>query len=114
MMRGDAVMTSHCAKARLKLAGIAVVLALALLVMGPFSVALGIHHLLAEADHDGHQHSDSDICQWVQHHSGESLFFDPPRVEAFLIPVVHRFLEPSLLLTTWLCKASQSRAPPVC
>ncbi len=40
----------------------------AMLVMAPFGVALGVHHQLAAADHDGHQHSDFDLCQWVQHH----------------------------------------------
>ena len=40
----------------------------AMLVMAPFGVALGVHHQLAAADHDGHQHSDFDLCQWVQYH----------------------------------------------
>lgn len=44
----------------------------AVLVMAPFGVALSVHHQLAEADHDGHQHSDFDLCQWVQYHGTSS------------------------------------------
>ena len=56
------------------------------LVLGPFSTALAVHHALAEADHDGHQHSDHDLCQWVQHHTGSSLTADPPALHALLQP----------------------------
>lgn len=28
----------------------------------PFAGALEVHHIFAEADHDGHEHSDFDLC----------------------------------------------------
>ncbi len=54
-------------------ARLSIVLSLALLVLGAFGPALEIHHVLAPADHDGHHHSDNDLCQWVQCHTGSSL-----------------------------------------
>jgi hypothetical protein len=48
-------------------------LVVVLLAIAPFAAALEIHHALAEADHDGHEHSDHDLCQWVQHHSASSV-----------------------------------------
>jgi hypothetical protein len=48
-------------------------LVLLLLVIAPFAVALEVHHALAAADHDGHEHSDTDLCQWVQYHTANSL-----------------------------------------
>jgi hypothetical protein len=40
----------------------------AMLTLGPMTAVLQVHHLLGEADQDGHQHSESDLCQWVLHH----------------------------------------------
>lgn len=44
-----------------------------LLGLAPFAVAQDVHHELAAADHDGHEHSETDLCQWVQHHTAGSL-----------------------------------------
>ena len=64
---------------------IALLLVTLLLAMAPFAAALEIHHELAAADHDGHEHSDdTDLCQWVQYHTGHSLIGDVPVPCAFL------------------------------
>jgi hypothetical protein len=55
---------------------LALALALVLLSSIPFVQALEIHHVFAEVDYDGHQHSDDDLCQWVQHHTSNSLVWD--------------------------------------
>jgi hypothetical protein len=62
--------------------------ALILLLLGimPFAAALGVHHELAAADHDGHEHSDSDLCQWVQHNTGQSVLTVVLSVQRFLVP----------------------------
>ena len=52
---------------------VAVSLVLLLLAIAPFAVAQDVHHELAAADHDGHEHSDTDLCQWLQHHTAGSL-----------------------------------------
>ncbi len=60
--------------------GLVLTLALVLLSSIPFGQALEIHHLFADVDHDGHQHSDFDLCQWMQHHTASSLVWDAPRL----------------------------------
>ncbi len=86
---------------------IAVILGLA-----PFAVAQDVHHELAAADHDGHEHSDTDLCQWVQHHTAGSLDCDVPRL-AFCELVWHRTLSAeSVLLSLDAASAGPSRAPP--
>ncbi|PJA77845.1 MAG: hypothetical protein CO149_07255 [Nitrospirae bacterium CG_4_9_14_3_um_filter_51_5] len=59
---------------------VSLVLVLGLLLLSsiPFVPALEIHHLFADVDHDGHQHSDFDLCQWIQHHTSNSLVWDVP------------------------------------
>jgi hypothetical protein len=51
-------------------------LGLVLLSSSPFVQALEIHHLFAEVDHDEHQHSDADLCQWIQNHTANSPIGD--------------------------------------
>jgi hypothetical protein len=61
-------------------AGLALSLVLVFVATVPFGHALEIHHIFSEIDHDGHQHSDFDLCQWVQQHTGNSLAWDVPRL----------------------------------
>jgi hypothetical protein len=92
--------------------GLALILGLVLLSSIPFVHALEIHHLFADVDHDGHQHSDFDLCQWIQHHTANSLVWDTPRLSHW--SVVAGFLpldreETYLSLTFPLCNP---RGPP--
>jgi len=92
--------------------GIALLLVTLLLAMAPFAAALEIHHELAAADHDGHEHSDTDLCQWVQYHTGHSLTGDVPVPCVFL---AHGPPQPSpapVLLSQSLPTSRASRAPP--
>ena len=83
-----------------------------LLGLAPFAVAQDVHHELAAADHDGHEHSDTDLCQWVQHHTAGSLDVDAPRL-AFCELVRHRALPAeSVLLSQDFFSVGPSRAPP--
>ncbi len=89
-----------------------IVLAAVLLTLAPFGTALEIHHALAAADHDGHQHSDNDLCQWVQYHTGSSLTADPPILHSLHRPQ-HYLTGPVLtLLSANLVGRSLSRGPP--
>src|SRR5438094_9533982 len=92
---------------------VALALALTLLALAPFAAALEVHHALAAADFDGHQHSDSDLCQWVQHHTGSSLLVCAPAVESHVTLEEHQFQPPRILLSIRLVQAGSSRAPPV-
>ena len=93
-------------------AGLSAGLILLLLVLAPFAVAQDVHHELAAADTDGHEHSDNDLCQWVQHHTAGSLDFDASRLvfrelaQPYELPV-----EPPLL-SAELSTVGPSRAPP--
>lgn len=92
---------------------VAVFVAWILLVLAPFAGALAVHHELAAADHDGHQHSEFDLCQWVQHHTNGSVQSDLPAVESFLGPGLHQVPEPPALLSVGLTRQGQPRAPPL-
>ncbi len=47
-----------------------------LLFSVPFGLALEVHHLFSEIDHDGHEHAEHDLCTWVEHHIGGSYVQD--------------------------------------
>ncbi len=49
------------------------VVGLCLLIFPPFVATLELHHALGEADEDGHQHSEADLCSWVQSHTSSSV-----------------------------------------
>ncbi len=93
-------------------AGLSSGLIVLLLVLAPFAVAQDVHHELAAADTDGHEHSDNDLCQWVQHHTAGSLDFDAPKPDfCELVQLYELPVEPPLLSAV-LSTAGPSRAPP--
>lgn len=92
---------------------VALFVACLLLAMAPFAAALEIHHELAAADHDGHEHSDTDLCQWVQYHTGHSLIGDAPVPCAFLAHAPPQVLRAPILVSQSLPASGSSRAPPL-
>jgi len=88
-------------------------LAGAVLVLAPFAVALEVHHELAAADQDGHQHSDTDLCQWVQHHTSNSLQALLPAVESFFTSAFAPAHPPFVVLSFHSRDSSSPRAPPL-
>ena len=110
-MVGESDMKRYARPARLR-AGVSLGLIVLLLTIAPFAVAQDVHHELAAADHDGHEHSDTDLCQWVQHHTAGSL-----DVDVFHLSVCDlvRNQDPpveSVLLSVDLSVVGPSRAPP--
>jgi hypothetical protein len=92
--------------------GVAIGMVCLMLGLAPFAVAQDVHHELAAADSDGHEHSDTDICQWVQHHTAGSVDFDSPKL-VFREPVRQQELpSDSVLLPVALSLIGPSRAPP--
>jgi len=83
-----------------------------LLALAPFAVALEVHHELAAADQDGHQHSDTDLCQWVQHHTGNSLLADAPALHALYVPVQWSQPVSQIFPALNLPGSATPRAPP--
>lgn len=93
-------------------AGIAPGLIVILLGLAPLAVAQDVHHELAAADTDGHEHSDSDLCQWVQHHTAGSLGVEAPVLTALELVWDQPFLVESVLPSATLAFIGPSRAPP--
>lgn len=83
-----------------------------ILGLAPFAVAQDVHHELAAADTDGHEHSDTDICQWVQHHIAGSLDLDVPRLATCDLIRQQDPPSESILLSSTLSFVGPSRAPP--
>ena len=78
----------------------------------PFAHALEIHHLFAEIDHDAHQHSDFDLCQWVKKHTSNTLAWDLPRVSHGSLGSLFFFPENPLIYDALSVFLSYSRGPP--
>ena len=83
-----------------------------LLCQSPLSLVLEIHHVFAEVDHDGHEHSDFDLCQWVQQHSSGSIIIDPPRLTTLVSGEFERSFHPENFIFSSLVRSIGSRAPP--
>lgn len=90
----------------------AMVLVILLLGIAPFSVAQDVHHELAAADHDGHEHSDTDLCQWVKHHTAGFLDVGAPLFTAQALVDLLELPADSVLLSFELSTPGPSRAPP--
>lgn len=91
---------------------VAIGLILLLLAIAPFAVAQDVHHELAVADHDGHEHSDTDLCQWVKHHTAGFLDVGVPYFTAQELAALLEFPADSVLLPFELSTLGPSRAPP--
>jgi hypothetical protein len=99
-------------KRRLSILPLFWILGLSLVAFPPLAATLELHHALGEADQDGHQHSASDLCSWVQSHASSSIvgrapaLVSQPAAPAPETPCGDRLVE-HLLLTTL-----PARAPP--
>ena len=91
---------------------VAIGLVLLLLAIAPFAVAQDVHHELAAADHDGHEHSDTDLCQWVKHHTAGFLDLGAPLFTAQELVDLLELPADSVLLSFELSTPGPSRAPP--
>ena len=92
--------------------GVALGMICIILGLAPFAVAQDVHHELAAADTDGHEHSDTDICQWVQHHIAGSVDLDLPRLSVCDLVRQQECPSEHILLSSTLSLVGPSRAPP--
>ncbi len=89
-------------------------LLLLLLIEMPFFSVLGVEHVLANAEPDGHAHSEFDLCDWLQIQTTGSLTFHVDLLSQIVLGLsenVHQATvvidkQPSLFL-------SSPRAPPL-
>jgi hypothetical protein len=86
---------------------------LLLLALAPFAVAQDVHHELAAADTDGHEHSDTDLCQWVQQHTSGSVDLGGPIFSAWELVSQYDHPPQSVLLSVECVSIGPSRAPPL-
>jgi hypothetical protein len=93
--------------------GLALGLIAVLLSLAPFAVAQDVHHELAAADTDGHEHSDTDLCQWVQHHTAGSIDLGGPPCSAFEIVGSYQVPAKAQLFSVDFPSVGPSRAPPL-
>lgn len=93
-------------------AGVALGMICIILGLAPFAVAQDVHHELAAPDSDGHEHSDTDICQWVQHHIAGSLDLDLPLLAVCDVVRHQELPSESVLLSAAPSLVCPSRAPP--
>jgi len=116
MLRSSPAMTRRTSILRLPWffqGSVAIGIVLLLLAIAPFAVAQDVHHELAAADHDGHEHSDTDLCQWLQHHTAGSLDVGAPLLTAQKLVVLLELPADSVLLSSELFTPGPSRAPPL-
>ena len=92
--------------------GLSLALIALLLALAPFAVAQDVHHELAAADTDGHEHSETDLCQWVQHHTSGSIDLGGLPCSAFELVSSYEILPPVSLLSVDFPSTGPSRAPP--
>ncbi|MCP9439345.1 MAG: hypothetical protein NNA20_07510 [Nitrospira sp.] len=92
--------------------GLSIGLVVLLLVLAPFAVAQDVHHALAAADTDGHEHSAHDICQWVDDHIAGSIDCDLPRLTPGDLVWSPVSTADDALLSATLSLIGPSRAPP--
>jgi len=91
---------------------IAILVGLVFFCLLPFSGALEIHHVFAEVDHDGHEHSDFDLCQWVQQHANGIFTFEKPLTEVLPLVVFQEKFSRNPLFVSLLGLLFQLPRPP--
>lgn len=79
----------------------------------PFAGALEVHHIFAEADHDGHEHSDFDLCQWVQAHGSGSVDLDHAGIEIPLPVDQEQWFSAKVFFPSITLTSQGSRGPPL-
>ena len=83
-----------------------------LIALTPVGVTLELHHALGAEDADGHEHSDTDLCQWIQHHIGTSVLTGVPDAVSFGLIARQDSQFYDLYSPTRFSQAGPPRGPP--
>ncbi len=78
----------------------------------PFASALEVHHIFGEVDHDGHEHSDFDLCQWVQAHGSGSIDLDHADIGISIQVERGQWVTTEIILSSIARSSQESRGPP--
>ncbi len=80
----------------------------------PFFSALGVEHVLANAEPHGHSHSDFDLCDWLQIQTTGSLTFHVDLVSPGVYGPGDHVLQTRVIFNNQPnTAASPPRAPPL-
>ena len=79
----------------------------------PFAGALEVHHVFGDLDHDGHEHSDFDLCQWVQAHGNGSVDIDHQNIVTPPCVCQGRWHSPNVVASSSDLAFHESRGPPL-
>lgn len=82
------------------------------LTMLPFAGALEIHHIFSEVDHDAHEHTEFDLCQWVQQHGNGLFEFQEPVLDRWPLDDAHKNIDHETVLVSFLGLSIHSPRPP--
>ncbi|MDT7043935.1 hypothetical protein [Candidatus Nitronereus thalassa] len=94
-------------------ATVAATVVLLVLCLLPFASALEVHHIFAEVDHDGHEHSDFDLCQWVQAHGSGSVDLDHGNLGIPLQVEHEQWHTSEIVFSSKALTSQESRGPPL-
>ena len=85
-----------------------------LLIEMPFFSVLGVEHVLANAEPDGHAHSEFDLCDWLQIQTTGSLTFHIGLSSPVLIGTSDKVLQGTVVFNKQpSISSSPPRAPPL-
>ena len=94
-------------------AAIAIFVALFFFSLLAFAGALEVHHVFSEIDHDGHEHSDFDLCQWLQANGSGSIDFDHVEIDIALQVNQERCFASNPVYSSVVLTSQDSRGPPL-
>lgn len=92
---------------------VAATVVLLFLCLLPFAGALEVHHVFAEVDHDGHEHSDFDLCQWVQAHGSGAFDLDQADIGIPLQVDQEQLFSSEIVFFSIALTSHESRGPPL-
>ena len=71
-----------------------ILLALAVLVLVPLTGVLEIHHVLGEGEHHEQQHSDFDLCTWLEVQVSSTVVLAVPDVVQHILLLSDKVFDP--------------------
>lgn len=85
-----------------------------LLIEMPFFSVLGVEHVLANAEPDGHAHSEFDLCDWLQIQTTGSLTFHVDLLSQVVLGLRDNVLQATVVIDKQpSISSSPPRAPPL-
>jgi len=94
------------------LPSIAVLVGLLFFSILPFYGVLEIYHVFSEVDHTGHEHSEFDLCQWVQQHANGLFVFENLLADGLPFAAFENTVARNIVVASILGFSVQSPRPP--